>query len=68
MDLAAGAKEVIVAMEHTDRRDEAKIVETCTYPITGKEFGGLTLVEIIRSTVRFRFEDTEFVRELQPAN
>ncbi len=37
MDLAAGAKEVIVAMEHTDRKDEAKIVETCTYPITGKE-------------------------------
>ena len=37
MDLAAGAKAVIVAMEHTDRKDEAKIVETCTYPITGKE-------------------------------
>ena len=36
MDLAAGAKRIIVAMEHTDRRDNPKIVRQCTYPPTGR--------------------------------
>ena len=34
MDLAANAKRVLVAMEHTARGDIAKIVDVCTFPLT----------------------------------
>ena len=46
MDLAAGAKQVIVAMEHTDRSDNSKIVDECTFPITGKECVSLIVTDI----------------------
>ncbi|MBN1252903.1 MAG: CoA transferase subunit B [Bacteroidales bacterium] len=35
MDLVASAKNIIVAMQHTNREGESKLLKNCTLPLTG---------------------------------
>jgi len=35
MDLVASSRNIIVAMQHTNRRGESKVLKKCTLPITG---------------------------------
>lgn len=65
---------IVVAPPSGDEKDSAIINDriyregdTIIDEDTDEEIAGLRVVEISRSTVRFRFEDTDFVRELKNA-
>ncbi len=46
MDLAVGAKRVIVAMDHTDRQGNPKLVEECTFPLTAQGCVSLVVTDL----------------------
>jgi 3-oxoadipate CoA-transferase beta subunit len=59
MDLAIGAKEVFVMMDHLTKSGQSKIVERCTYPLTAvacvnRIYTDLAVLDVTREGLRVR--------------
>lgn len=46
MDLASGARRLIITMTHTDQKGRAKIVPTCTLPVTALNAVNMIITEL----------------------
>jgi len=59
MDLAIGAKQVFVMMDHQTKTGESKLVEACSYPLTGvacvsRIYTDLAVIDVTREGLRVR--------------
>lgn len=63
MDLVAGVKRIFVITQHLTKRGEPKIIEKCTFPLTGKQvveriYTNLAIIDVNKNGL--------FVREMAP--
>jgi 3-oxoadipate CoA-transferase beta subunit len=63
MDLVAGVKRIFVITQHTTKQGDPKIIEECTYPLTGKRvveriYTNLAIIDVKK--------DGLYVREMGP--
>jgi 3-oxoacid CoA-transferase subunit B len=63
MDLVVGAKTTIITMEHVTRKGAPKILNECTYPLTGKGVVNLIVTDLALIEV---CGDGLLLRELAP--
>ncbi len=59
MDLVAGVKTIFVISQHTTKNGTAKLVEKCSYPLTGKQvvtriFTNLAIIDVTPEGFRLR--------------
>jgi len=63
MDLVAGADNIIVAMQHTNRAGASKLLKACTLPLTGKN----CIKRVITNLGFFDIKDGSFIlKEIAP--
>lgn len=63
MDLVAGVKRIFVITQHLTKRGEPKIIEKCTFPLTGKQvveriYTNLAIIDVTKNGL--------YIREMAP--
>jgi len=57
MDLVASAKNIIVAMQHTNKAGDSKLLKSCSLPLTGKS----CVKKVVTELGVFLIEDNQFI-------